>query len=231
MWLQLKKGCRKNQKSLLNKGRRFIFRKRIEERVKKKDMIVITNPFAIANEISIIDSLFEEGLSLLHIRKPGLSEIEIAKFIHQIKHEYRENLVLHNHHEIAADFGIKRIHFSETKRKTNDSSVIANMILSTSTHSIEDFNALENIFEYSFLGPVFKSISKENYYPKTDLFEDLAKRENFNTKVVALGGIHSDNIEKSLQNGFDDVALLGTIWNSPNSIKNFKLCQKIALLL
>ena len=194
-------------------------------------MIVITNPSAITNEISIIDSLFGEGLSLLHIRKPNLSEVEIAKFIHKIKHEFREKLVLHNHHQIATDFGINRIHFSETERKENDCQVIENIILSTSTHSIKDFNALENIFEYAFLSPVFTSISKENYSPKTNLFEDLAKRENFNAKVVALGGIHSDNIEKSLQNGFDDVALLGTIWNSPNSIKNFKLCQKIALSL
>ena len=36
-------------------------------------MIVITNPSAIANEISTIESLFEEGLSLLHIRKPDFS--------------------------------------------------------------------------------------------------------------------------------------------------------------
>jgi len=194
-------------------------------------MIVITNPSAIANEISIIDSLFEEGLSLLHIRKPDFSEFEMAQYVHQIKLEFRSKLVLHSHHQLADDFGINRIHFSETERKTIDSNVISNMALSTSTHSIEDFNTLENIFEYAFLSPVFTSISKENYSPKTDLFEDLAKRENFSTKLVALGGIHSDNIEKSLQNGFDDVALLGTIWNSPNSIKNFKLCQKIALSL
>lgn len=192
-------------------------------------MIVITNPSSVANEISIIDSLFEEGLSLLHIRKPGLSEVETAKFIHKIKHEYRKKLVLHNHHEIAFDFGVNRIHFSETERKKNSFPITANMLLSTSTHSIEDFNILENIFEYAFLSPVFTSISKENYSPKTDLFEDLAKRENFNAKVVALGGIYSGNIEKSLQNGFDDIALLGTIWNTHNPIKNFKLCQKIAL--
>lgn len=194
-------------------------------------MIVITNPSAIANEISIIDSLFEEGLSLLHIRKPDFSECEMAQFVHQIKLEFRSKLVLHSHHQLADDFGINRIHFSETKRKKNDCPAIENMILSTSTHSIEDFNALENIFDYAFLSPVFTSISKENYSSKTDLFEDLAKRENFNAKVVALGGIQSDNIEKSLQNGFDDIALLGAIWKSPNSIKNFKLCQKIALSL
>ncbi|PXY38925.1 thiamine phosphate synthase [Flavobacterium cheongpyeongense] len=194
-------------------------------------MIVITNPSTIANEISVIDSLFGEGLSLLHIRKPDFSEVDMEKFIHQIKQEYREKLVLHNHHEIAANFGINRIHFSETQRKKNDIKVIENMILSTSTHSIEDFNALENIFEYSFLSPVFRSISKENYNPKTNLFEDIKQRKKLNTKMIALGGIHSGNIEETLRKGFDDVALLGTIWNSPDSIKNFKLCQKIVLSL
>jgi thiamine-phosphate pyrophosphorylase len=193
-------------------------------------MIVITNPSAVANEINIIDSLFEEGLSLLHIRKPDLSEVETAKFIHQIKHQYRENLVLHHHHEIAADFGINRIHFSEKERKkTMNFTGLSDFILSTSTHSIQDFNVLENIFEYAFLSPVYPSISKENYTPETNLFEAMQQRENFNTKVVALGGIYSGNIEQPLQNGFDDIALLGTIWNSPNPIKNFKLCQKIVL--
>ncbi|GGE98161.1 thiamine phosphate synthase [Flavobacterium limi] len=195
-------------------------------------MIVITNPSAVADEIGIIDSLFEEGLSLLHIRKPDFSEVETAKFIHQIKHKYRKNLVLHHHHEIAADFGINRIHFPETERKKRiDFNGLSGFVLSTSTHSIQDFNALENIFEYAFLSPVFPSISKENYNPKTNLSEDIKQRKNFNTKMVALGGIHSDNIEKTLQNGFDDVALLGTIWNDSNAIKNFKLCQKIALSL
>ncbi|MEO7977421.1 thiamine phosphate synthase [Flavobacterium sp.] len=190
-------------------------------------MIVITNPCAIANEISIIDSLLVEGLSLLHIRKPDFSEVETAKFIHRIKHEYREKLVLHNHYEIAADFGINRIHFSETVREKFGFTVIENMILSTSTHSIQDFNALENIFEYAFLSPVFRSISKENYNPKTNLLEDVKQRTNFDSKMVALSGIHSGNIEETLLKGFDNVTLLGTIWNNKNPIKQFKLCQQI----
>ncbi|PXY45473.1 thiamine phosphate synthase [Flavobacterium hydrophilum] len=195
-------------------------------------MIVITNPSPIANEIGIIDSLFEEGLSLLHIRKPDFSEVETAKFIHQIKHKHRKNLVLHTHHQIAADFGINRIHFSETERKKAiDFPELSGYVLSTSTHSIQDFNALENIFEYAFLSPVFPSISKENYSSQTNLFEAIKQRENFNTKMVALSGIYSGNVEKPLQSGFDDVALLGTIWNNPNAIKNFKLCQKIVLSL
>lgn len=197
-------------------------------------MIVISNPIFIENEKKIINQLFEEGLSLLHIRKPGFSELEMAQFIHQIKIEFRDRIVLHNYHLLAEDFGINRIHFSEKERK--ESFGFPTRFLkacrynfSTSTHSVEDFNSLENDFDYAFLSPVFKSISKENYEPKTDLFEALKSRKNHKTKVIALGGIDSENTQKTIENGFDDIALLGTIWNKENPIKQFKLCQQIVL--
>lgn len=190
-------------------------------------MIVITNPSAIANEISIIDSLFEEGLCLLHIRKPGFSEVEMAKFIHQIKHEDRSKLVLHSHHQLADDFGINRIHFSEKERKTAKENNAKTKKISTATHSVEDFNSLASDYEYAFLSPVYASISKENYYPRTNLLEDIKQRTNFDFKMVALGGIHSGNIEATLQKGFEDIAILGTIWKNDHPTKQFKLCQQI----
>lgn len=194
-------------------------------------MIVITNPSAISGEMSIIDSLLEEGLSLLHIRKPEFSAVEMAHFIDKIKVEFRSHLVLHSHHELAEGFGINRIHLSEKDRKHSHdfpAKFSKTCRYSTSTHSIEDFNSLEKDFEYAFLSPVFKSISKEDYFPEKDLFEELKSKTNFNTKVIALGGIDFENIKKTLKNGFDDVALLGSIWNSENPVKQFKLCQQIA---
>ncbi|MBZ4036096.1 thiamine phosphate synthase [Flavobacterium sp. 17A] len=195
-------------------------------------MILITNPFFVEDEIDILHSLLEVGLSLLHIRKPYFSELEMAQFIHQIKLEFRTNLVLHNHHHLAEDFAIERFHFSEKERKSlNDFPARFSKPCrskSTSTHSIEDFNLLEN-FDYAFLSPVFKSISKENYFPEKDLFNEIKSRTNHKTKMVALGGIDSQNIQKVLENGFDDVALLGSIWKNENPLKQFKLCQQIVL--
>ena len=190
-------------------------------------MIVITHPSAVANEISSINSLFEEGLSLLHIRKPNFSEFEMAQYVHQIKLEFRSKLVLHSHHQLADDFGINRIHFSERERKTIRVNNVESKIISTATHSVKDFNSLSSDYEYAFLSPVYASISKENYYPKTNLLEDIKQRTNFDSKMVALGGIHSGNIEAALQNGFNNIALLGTIWNNDHPTKQFKLCQQI----
>lgn len=192
-------------------------------------MIIISNPTAIANEISTIHSLFENGLELFHVRKPEFSAIEITAFVNAIGLEYRNRLVLHSHHHLAEEFGINRIHFTSTNRPDTFSKANEFKIISTSTHSIEEFNSLSKDFDYAFLSPVYPSISKENYLPKRNLFEELKNRTNFDTKLVALGGIEAENIQKTLAAGFDDVALLGTIWNTNQPIKNFELCQQTVL--
>lgn len=207
-------------------------------------MIVISNPIKINNEIDIIHSLFEQGLPLFHVRKPDYSEKEMKAYLSDIKIDFRQQLVLHSHHHLATEFRISRIHYTEKERlailnpvakltrptkNTFQKMVKKGIHLSTSVHTIEDFNALDNAFDYAFLSPVYPGISKENYSSKTNLLEDVKKRTNYTTQLIALGGIDSKNTAHTLKTGFDDVALLGTIWNSANPIENFKLCQKLDL--
>lgn len=80
-------------------------------------MIVISNPTLIKNEISTINLLFENGMELFHIRKPDFSTAEMKAFLSEIKSDYRHYLVLHSHHQLAVEFGIHRIHFTEKKKK------------------------------------------------------------------------------------------------------------------
>lgn len=192
-------------------------------------MIVISNPTAIANEINTIHALFECGLELFHVRKPEFSAEEMKAFVTAIGLECRNKLVLHSHHNLAEELGVNRIHFSSTNRSDKFSKADGIIIKSTSTHTIEEFNSISKDFDYAFLSPVYPSISKQNYVSKKNLFEEIKKRSNFNTKLVALGGIEAQNIKKTLDAGFDDVALLGTMWNTNQPIKNFELCQQIVL--
>ena len=199
-------------------------------------MIVITNPIPITNEINTIHTLFENGLELLHIRKPDFSAAEMRSFLAELKPTFKQQLVLHSHHHLASAFGINRIHFSESERKktvalfgksTFETYRTKGFYLSTSVHNIEDFNALHNTFDYAFLAPIFPSISKQGYSSDIDLSEAIQNRTNYTTKLIALGGIESKNAEYALESGFDAIALLGTIWNQNNPIENFKSCQKI----
>ncbi|WP_445455849.1 thiamine phosphate synthase [Flavobacterium sp. HNIBRBA15423] len=194
-------------------------------------MIVISNPEEIMNEINIIHALFENGMELFHIRKPDYSKDKMQSFISKINSKYHSKLVLHHYHDLAEEFQIKRLHFTEKDRLT----ILGRFLkpvryFSTSVHSITDFNDLPNDFDYAFLSPIYPSISKENYVSTKNAFEEIKKRTNWHTKLIALGGISAENIEKTVHNGFDDIALLGTIWNSKNPIENFKKCQQIIRL-
>ncbi|WP_445710222.1 thiamine phosphate synthase [Flavobacterium sp.] len=192
-------------------------------------MIVISNPIEIVNEINIIHSLFEEGMELFHIRKPNYSKEELRLFLSKINSSYYSKLVLHQRHDLAEEFQIKRLHFTEKEKLTKPDRFLKPVrSLSTSVHSIEAFNGLTKAFDYAFLSPIYPSISKQNYVPTKNALEEIKKRTNQNTKLIALGGVSVENIEEVLTNGFDDFALLGTIWNSKNPIENFKICQQIA---
>ena len=194
-------------------------------------MIVISNPTEIVNEVNIIHTLFEEGMEWFHIRKPNYSKEQLRSFISAIHSSYYSKLVLHQQHNLTEEFQIKRLHFTEKDRldkiPVRYSKPDWCKSLSTSVHSIEDFNGLPNIFDYAFLSPIYPSISKDKYVPTKNAFEELKKRTNQHTKLIALGGISVENIEEVLTNGFDDFALLGTLWNTKNPIENFKKCQTI----
>ena len=191
-------------------------------------MIVISNPTAIINETNIIHALFEEGLELFHIRKPDASEEELRFYINAIDSKYHSKLVLHQQHRLIDEFQLERLHFTEKVRQTIcDTYQKPVPFLSTSVHTIADFNNLAESYDYAFISPIYPSISKTDYKPTQNLLEQTKERTNWKTKWIALGGISAENIAATLTQGFDDVALLGTIWNSTNPIQNFKRCQKI----
>jgi thiamine-phosphate pyrophosphorylase len=197
-------------------------------------MIIISSPTPQVGEIETIHSLFENGLEMLHVRKPEFTKLEMKVFVSAIRPEYRNLLSLHNHHQLAEGVGINRIHFTEKKRNETSEYCLKDwkergFKLSTSIHSMSDFEKLSNVFDYAFFGPVFESISKPKYVSDIDFEKELKQRNNNKTTLIALGGVTSERIKTALNYGFDDVALLGTIWNSNNPIENYKLCQQIAL--
>ena len=189
-------------------------------------LVVISNPTPIANEAELINSLFDEGLEIFHLRKPEASIDEIRSLLKQIKSKHHTQISLHQHHEIAAEFGIKRLHYTELKRKQEAHSSLPNGVLSTSIHEVDEYQALSAAFEYTFFGPVFDSISKPGYTSKlSDGF--VLPYKVGHPKVIAIGGIDATNIQKVKQMYFSGAAVLGTIWTKPEeSITQFKTLQK-----
>lgn len=191
-------------------------------------LIVITHPTPVAKEATIINSLFDEGMDVLHLRKPDATAEELKELFAGIQTKYHSQIALHQHHRLAGNFDIKRLHYTEQHRKKTDEAEWLNLkergfILSSSIHKIEDAETLSLFFAYAFFGPVFNSISKSNYSALTPSDFMVPATE---TKLVAIGGMDKNNITKALEMGFDGVAILGAVWQNADPLKSFKNIQK-----
>jgi len=187
-------------------------------------LYVLSKDFAVANEAQIINNLFANGLEHLHLRKLETSKDKLADLLRQIEPVYYERIALHQFHDLAEEFGIRRLHFTTAHRKHVGQHELlkysdAGFTLSTSVHALEEITELDN-FNTLFYSPVFDSLSKPGY--AGTLTNDFKLGDNYIDRLIALGGISIDNIIQTKTMGFQAAAVLGAIWNDPSTaLKNF----------
>jgi len=187
-------------------------------------LIVISNPSAVVNEHAIINQLFDEGLEVLHVRKPDYSRDETERLLEKVNPIHYPKISLHQHHELI-EMPFSRVHYPEKIRKEHAAAIFLDArkklkTLSTSIHQIEDCQNLEAHFEYCFFGPVFNSISKPNY--PSAIQANFKLPVNSKIKIIALGGMDEKSVDPVNDFGFSGMALLGAIWESKKPVKQFK---------
>ena len=184
-------------------------------------LLAISDPEFIPDEAEIINSLFREGLVCLHLRKPASTQSEMKELLSKIGTNFIDRIAIHQHHHLADQFGITRLHFTEKDRKLASEKSLEYLksegyLLSTSIHDRNEMSSLSTLFSYTFFGPVFDSISKSGY--KSALPAEFFLGEEIKIiPVIALGGIDITNLEKVEAMNFDGAAVLGALWKNPPS--------------
>lgn len=188
-------------------------------------MIVVIAPETDSkDEINTLHRLFEAGLASYQLRKPKKNYKEHVAYLKKIDARYHNRIVVHLFHELVNEFNLKGIHFQEQKRRETieneqleyfKSLNMADKTISSSFHKPEDITNCEFEFDYHLLSPVFSSISKKGYEGRGFDVNHIDKT------IVGLGGITSKNIEACKAMGYNDVGVLGGIWNNENPVKAF----------
>ncbi|GGE15899.1 thiamine phosphate synthase [Sphingobacterium cellulitidis] len=192
-------------------------------------IIVISANGLIPNELQMLNNLFQKGLEHFHFRKYGLSDDQALEYLEQIDPSYVGRVVLHSHRHLANDLKIERLHFNTSDRIANKHMDLERKYqLSTSTHSIQEFNALDKVWNYAFLSPLFQSISKPGYGRFESVFTEIKYKRNDSVALIGLGGIDYQNMESVFEIGSDGVALLGSLWNQADPGNYFLACKRKA---
>lgn len=183
----------------------------------------MTMPEFFIEEHQILTALFDEGLEILHLRKPHSEPVYSERLLSLIPEEYRKRIVVHDHFYLKNEYKLKGIHLNSRNLELPKN---YKGHISCSCHSFEEVIARKKMCNYVLLSPIFDSISKGGYtsnFPPS-LLAEYAKKKVIDRKVMALGGVSLENIPILKDYGFGGGILLGTVWNHFNvhSTQDFK---------
>lgn len=175
------------------------------------NIVYFTRPEFFGYEAEQIAAHFENGLQILHLRKPDASAAEYENLLRQIPEVFHERITLHDHFELADRFAVGGVHLNRRNAIYNGA---RRLRLSKSCHSIDELRDISK-FDYVTLSPIFNSISKAGYnsaFSHEELLQ-YSKAGLINEKVYALGGVNFENMRKLEQYAFGGCAMLGAVWS------------------
>ncbi len=191
-------------------------------------LIILTSERELDNEADRINTLFENGLEVLHLRKPTLSIEGYRALLTQINPTFYDRIMIHQYHELCVEFTLRGVHIQEQPRldlgKTLENYTLEfigkSFKVSSSFHSKEAIKECAVDFEYVFLSPVFSSISKVGYEGKGF---DVKALDAF---VIGMGGIHEETVQATFDLGYKGVGVLGGVWNTVDYLDSFLKIKK-----
>ncbi|MBR4188023.1 MAG: HAD-IA family hydrolase [Bacteroidaceae bacterium] len=176
------------------------------------ELLVITRP-GLEDETALCNELFAKGLGRLHLRKPEARREQLVDWIERIEPSYRRRIVVHDHFDLALQYGLGGIHLGRRNPNVPEWFDRKHFSLSRSCHSIAEVKNCQADYDYVFLSPIFDSISKQGYRAAFSREELVEARDLLSRNVYALGGITFERLPKVEHLGFAGAAMLGGFWD------------------
>ena len=199
-------------------------------------LIVVTAPTFFVEEDKIITALFEEGLDILHLRKPETPAMYSERLLTLIPQKYHKRIITHEHFYLQEEFSLMGIHLNtRNPKEPHDYSGH----ISCTCHSLDEVRNKKHFYDYLFLSPIYNCITKTGVTSgfTAEELRQAEKSKIIDSKVMALGGITSDNILEIKDYGFGGAVIMGDLWNKFNActdreylevIRHFKKLKEMA---
>lgn len=152
-------------------------------------------------------------IDLIHIRKPNCEISELENLILSIPNEYRNRLVLHDHHELATKYHLFGVHLNSRNPQPPKGWKGS---VSKSCHSLEEVKEWKERCNYVSLSPIFDSISKKGYLSAftPEKIKNARRDGIIDEKVLALGGVTFERLAEVKELGFGGGMILGDAWRN-----------------
>jgi len=190
-------------------------------------LILLTSPDFFIEEDKILSTLFEEGLDILHLRKPNSEPVFCERLLTLLPERYHNRIVVHDHFYLKEEFGLMGIHLSH--HNPTPPADYHDMI-SRTCYTLDEVEQQKSKSKYVILKNVYDSISEPNYVSRFTA-DDLAiatRRGIIDRHVMAQGGISLENIPELRHYGFGGVVIRGDLWRRFNIHRGYDYKDLIA---
>lgn len=190
-------------------------------------LILLTSPDFFIEEDKILSTLFEEGLDILHLRKPNSEPVFCERLLTLLPEKYHKRIVVHDHFYLKEEFGLMGIHLSHHNPTPPPDS---HDMMSRTCYTLDEVKELKPKSKYVILKNVYDSISEPNYVSRFTA-DDLAlatRQGIIDRHVMAQGGISLENIPQIRQYGFGGVVIRGDLWRRFNIHRGYDYKDLIA---
>ncbi len=191
------------------------------ERHPTMKIIVISPEAADPREVPAMDGFLSSGLERYHLRKPSWSGPQIEAWLGALPPQWLGRIILHGHAPLARRLGLGGWHDRDVPQVSSPAA------FSRSCHDLGSLRRSLPLHPQLIFGPVFESITKPGYGPGAAFpWEELrgiltAPRSPADARVLAIGGITAERLERCAGLGFDGAAVLGAVWNEADPVRAY----------
>ncbi len=174
-------------------------------------LIIMTSPTYFVEEDKILETLFEEGMEMLHLNKPDSSPVYAERLLSLLPEEYHKKIVVHDNYYLKNEYGLAGIHLDEADAEVPQG---YKGKISRTCRSLEELKSAKKQSKYVFLRDVFDSISDANGKASFsyDQLKEAAHRGLIDKHVYALGGVRLENIKVLKELGFGGAVICNDLW-------------------
>lgn len=168
-------------------------------------------------EASIIcEYLNSSAIDIFHLRKMDKDEEYVKSLMQHIPSHLHRRIVLHSHFNLSDKYNFGGLHLKdESKELTKKYKFVTR-----SCHSLAELQRKDVNVAYSFLSPIYNSISKRGYGSAFNIHDLDMLKIKAASPVIALGGVTPEKFSEISHAKFAGAALLGYLWSPESTYKN-----------
>lgn len=190
-----------------------------------KGLYVITDKRLIDRQdfVNTVEKSLKGGAKILQLREKNTNYDEVVavgRELLSVTARYNVPLIINDFPEIAKEIGADGVHLGETDKSVSEARKLLGeqAIIGVSCYGIIErgMEALKSGADYLAFGTPYQTPTKPDRKPTALSVLKEARLKFGNTPLFAIGGITRENISDVLATGVDGVAVITTVFGSPD---------------